>query len=235
MTSGEDTERGDSTGTKGQVEQVALDRQQAAFARRMAESKATAPHFYLGVEVEMTEALAVRDGADVTINDLLLRATALALVEVPRVNGAYRDGQVEIYSQINLSFAVAGSASVVFPTIFEADRKPLDEIATETKLLAGKARNGTITAPEFSGGTFTVTNLGMHGVDRYTPILNPPQAATLGASMVKERPVAHSDGVVESRATLPLDLACDHRILTGPDAASFLGCLRAHLEDPSSL
>lgn len=235
MTSDGNTERGDSTGTKGQVEQVALDRQQAAFARRMAESKATAPHFYLGVEVEMSEALAVRDGADATINDLLLRAAALALAEVPRVNGAYRDGQVEIYSQINLSFAVAGSASVVFPTIFEADRKPLDEIATETKLLAGKARNGTITAPEFSGGTFTVTNLGMHGVDRYTPILNPPQAATLGASMVKERPVAHSDGVVESRATLPLDLACDHRILTGPDAASFLGCLRAHLEDPSSL
>jgi pyruvate dehydrogenase E2 component (dihydrolipoamide acetyltransferase) len=235
MTSTDDTERGDSTGAKGQVEQVALDRQQAAFARRMAESKATAPHFYLGVEVEMSEALAVRDGADATINDLLLRAAALALAEVPRVNGAYRDGQVEIYSQINLSFAVAGSASVVFPTIFEADRKPLDEIATETKLLAGKARNGTITAPEFSGGTFTVTNLGMHGVDRYTPILNPPQAATLGASMVKERPVAHSDGVVESRATLPLDLACDHRILTGPDAASFLGCLRAHLEDPSSL
>jgi pyruvate dehydrogenase E2 component (dihydrolipoamide acetyltransferase) len=235
MMSIDDTEKGDSTGAKGQVERIALDRQQAAFARRMAESKATAPHFYLGVEVEMTEALEVREGADATINDLLLRATALALVEVPRVNGAYRDGQVETYSQINLSFAVAGSGSVVFPTIFEADQKPLDEIARGTKLLAEKARNGTITAPEFSGGTFTVTNLGMHGVDRYTPILNPPQAATLGASTVKERPLAHGDGVMDSRATLPLDLACDHRILTGPDAAHFLGCLRANLEDPSSL
>ncbi len=235
MTSTDDIERGDSTGAKGQVEQVALDRQQAAFARKMAESKATAPHFYLGVEVDMTEALAVRDGADATINDLLLRAAALALAEVPRVNGAYRDGQVEIYSQINLGFAVASDASVVFPTIFEADRKPLGEIAKETKILAGKARDGTITAPEFSGGTFTVSNLGMHGVDRYTPIINPPQAATLGASTVRERPVGHDGGGVESRQTLPLELACDHRILIGPDAARFLNCLRAHLEDPSSL
>ncbi len=233
ISSGVSAEEGLSA--RGGVEKIELDRQQAAFARRMAESKATAPHFYLGIEVEMTRALEAIDGIEATVNDLILRAVALSLREAPRVNGAYRDGQIEVYSQINPSFAVATDSSVIFPTVFNADEKSLVEIAIETKSLAKKARDGSLTAPEFSGGTFTVSNLGMHGVDSYTPILNPPQAATLGVASVKPRPLAQPDGSVSSRPSLQLDLACDHRILTGTDAAGFLAALREHLEDSSSL
>ena len=223
----EPTDQSDASSARGAAERIELDRQQAAFARRMAESKATAPHFYLGVEVEMDRALAIAPDSGATINDLVLRATALALRQVPEVNGAYRDGGIELYGQINLGFAVATDTSVVFPTIFEADRKELAELATEAKALTGKARDGSITAPEFSGSTFTVSNLGMYDVASYTPILNPPQAATLG--------VASLDGNGGSGAMLPLSLACDHRILRGPEAAGFLGRIRDFLEDPSSL
>lgn len=230
-----DTESKEGSGAKGEVEVIEMNRQQAAFARRMAESKATAPHFYLGMEIGMTRALEAIDATEATVNDLILRAAALSLRAAPRVNGAYRDGQIEIYSRINLGFAVATEGSIVFPTIFGADGKSLVEIAEETKTLAGKARDGSITAPEFSGSTFTISNLGMHGVDSYTPIINPPQAATLGAASVEERPFSKGDGSVASRATLPLTLACDHRILTGADASFFLDSLRGHLEDPSAL
>lgn len=225
--SGESPDRPDASSSRGTVERVELDRQQAAFARRMAESKATAPHFYLGAEVDMDSALSIAPDSGATVNDLVLRATALALKETPEVNGAYRDGGIERYEQINLGFAVATDASVVFPTIFDADGKGLGEIAAEAKALAGKARDGSITAPEFSGSTFTVSNLGMYDIASYIPILNPPQAATLGVASIDRR----SGG----GAVLPLSLACDHRILRGPEAARFLGRIRSLLEEPSSL
>ena len=217
----------DSSSARGEVVRIELDRQRAAFARRMAESKATAPHFYLGVEVEMDQALEIAKESSATVNDLVLRATALALADVPEVNGAYRDGGIELYSQINLGFAVATESSVLFPTLFDADLKPLADLASESRALAGKARDGSLTAPEFTGSTFTVSNLGMHEIDSYTPILNPPQAATLG--------VASLDHDRDGNITLPLNLACDHRILRGPEAARFLGRIRSHLEEPSSL
>lgn len=217
----------DSSSARGEVVRIDLDRQQAAFARRMAESKATAPHFYIGAKVALDRALEVASGSKATINDLVLRATALSLADVPEVNGAYRDGGIELYSQINLGFAVATESSVAFPTLFDADRKTLASLAAESKTLADKARDGSLTAPEFSGSTFTVSNLGMYAIDSYTPILNPPQAATLG--------VASLDRSGDGKPILPLSLACDHRILRGPEAARFLSQVRAHLEDPSSL
>ena len=137
----------------------------------MAESKATAPDFVLNVEVDMEEAVELRkqlkaaagERTAPSFNDLVVKAAALALTEFPRANGAYRDGSFELYSRVNVGVAVAGQDALVVPTIFDADRKSLGEIARETRALAEKVRDGKITPPELSAGTFTVSNLGMYG------------------------------------------------------------------------
>lgn len=228
-----DTERGSSA--RGEVERIELDRQHATFARKMAESKATAPHVYLGAEAEMTRALELIAAGEVAVRDLILRASALALRELPRANGAYRDGAVELYSRINPCFAVTAESGVIYPTVFDADTKSLDEIAGETRNLSKKVLDGSITAPDLSGSTFTLQALDTPGVDRFTPILNPPHAATLGTGSVEARPVARADGSVEARPTITLDLACDSRIIGGAEGATFLARVRSLVEDPTSL
>jgi len=134
-----DTERGSSA--RGEVERIELDRQHAAFARKMAESKATAPHVYLGAEAEMTRALELIAAGEVAVRDLILRASALALRELPRANGAYRDGAVELYSRINPCFAVTAESGVIYPTVFDADTKSLDEIAQKASAIRGTLHN----------------------------------------------------------------------------------------------
>ena len=136
----------------------------------------------------------------------------------PRANGAYRDGKFELYSRVNVGVAVAAHDALVVPTVFDADRKSLGEIARETRQLAAKVRDGTITPPELSGGTFTVSNLGMYGVTSFTAVINPPQAAILAVGSVAERAVVR-DGEIVARHTMDVTLACDHRILYGADAA----------------
>ncbi|MGE5857335.1 MAG: dihydrolipoamide acetyltransferase family protein, partial [Solirubrobacterales bacterium] len=155
---------------KGQVEIFELTKLQQTVARRMAESKATAPHFYLQAEFDMTAAVEGRrrlkamakEGETVpTFNDMIVKACALALREHPRANGAYRDGRIELYSRVNVGVAVAAQDALVVPTVFDADRKGLRQISAETSALAARVRDGSITPPELSGGTFTVSNLGM--------------------------------------------------------------------------
>src|SRR3712207_5812995 len=188
----------------------------------MAESKATAPDFVLSVDVDMEEAVDLRkqlkaaagERTAPSFNDLVVKAAALALTEFPRANGAYRDGKFELYGRVNVGVAVAGQDALVVPTIFDADRKSLGEIARETRALAGKVRDGKITPPELSAGTFTVSNLGMYGIDRIVPVINPPQAAILGVGAMKPQPVV-VDGEVTARTLMSLTLACDHRILYG--------------------
>ena len=168
---------GDGQTGRGASETQELTRLQQTVARRMAESKATAPDFVLNVEVDMEEAVELRkqlkaaagDRTAPSFNDLVVKAAALALTEFPRANGAYRDGAFELYSRVNVGVAVAGQDALVVPTIFDADRKSLGEIARETRALAGKVRDGKITPPELSAGTFTVSNLGMYGIDRIVP------------------------------------------------------------------
>ncbi len=161
---------------KGQVEVIELTKLQQTVARRMAESKATAPHFYLQAEIDMTSAVAGRkklkemaaEGEGVpTFNDMVVKACALALREFPRANGAYRDGKIEQYSRVNVGVAVAAQDALVVPTVFDADLKGLRQISAETKALAQRVRDGQITPPELSGGTFTVSNLGMYGVSNF--------------------------------------------------------------------
>jgi pyruvate dehydrogenase E2 component (dihydrolipoamide acetyltransferase) len=225
---------------KGEVEVVELSRTQQVVARRMAESRATVPDFTLQADVDMEQAWAGRtalkaaagEGAVVpSFNDLVVKACAVALREFPRVNGAYRDGRFELYSRVNVGVAVAVPDGLVVPTVFDADRKTLGEIARESRALSAKVREGTITPPELSGATFTVSNLGMYGVREFVAVINPPQAAILSVGAVEERPVVRSGAVVPGRR-MSLSLACDHRILYGADAAQFLARVRALHEAP---
>ena len=228
---------------KGQVEVLELTKLQQTVARRMAESKATAPHFYLSVEVEMSRAVEARarlkaaaaEGDPVpSFNDMVVKASAIALREHPRANGAYRDGRLELYSRVNVGVAVAAQDALVVPSVFDADRKGLRQIATEARALAERVREGTITPPELSGGTFTVSNLGMFGITSFAAVINPPQAGILAVGAIVEKPVVR-DGEIAAAHLMPMTLACDHRILYGADGARFLARIRALLEEPLGL
>jgi pyruvate dehydrogenase E2 component (dihydrolipoamide acetyltransferase) len=228
---------------KGEVEVVELSKLQQTVARRMAESKATAPHFYLTAEADMTRAWDARarikaaaneDEVVPSFNDLVVKACAIALREFPRANGAYRDGKVEMYSRVNVGVAVAAQDALVVPTVFDADFKGLRQISTETRALAARVREGTITPPELSGGTFTVSNLGMYGVTTFSAVINPPQAAILAVGAIDEKPVVR-DGEVATARLMAITLACDHRVLYGSDGAEFLARVRMLLEEPLGL
>jgi pyruvate dehydrogenase E2 component (dihydrolipoamide acetyltransferase) len=229
------------TGTaKGDVHVEELTRTQQVVARRMAESKATVPDFSITTEVDMRRCVdlreqlrAVADPAP-SYNDLVVKAAALALRESPRANGAYRDGRFELYSRVNVGVAVAGQDSLVVPTVFDADRKSLTDIAREARRLAERVRAGAITPPEVSGGTFTVSNLGMYGVTEFSAVINPPQAGILAVGALREVPAVRGGAIVPGHA-MTLTLVCDHRILYGADAAEFLARIRALLERPLEL
>jgi pyruvate dehydrogenase E2 component (dihydrolipoamide acetyltransferase) len=227
---------------KGETTVEDLTRLQQTIARRMAESKATAPEFVITAEVDMQAAVEFRkqlkaasgENPAPSFNDFVVKASALALREFPRANGAYRDGKFELYSRINVGIAVAGQDALIVPTIFDADRKSLGEISRDARALAERVRAGQITPPELSSGTFSVSNLGMFGIKRFNAVINPPQAAILAVGEMTPRPVVR-DGEVTVRAIMELTLSCDHRILYGADAAQFLGRIRERLENPLSL
>jgi pyruvate dehydrogenase E2 component (dihydrolipoamide acetyltransferase) len=228
---------------KGQVTYEDLSKLQSTIARRMSESKATAPHFYLQAEIDMSWAVEARGRLKATagegevvpsFNDMIVKACALALREHPRANGAYRDGRFELYSRVNVGVAVAAQDALVVPTVFDADRKGLRQIASESRALAQRVRDGQITPPELSGGTFTVSNLGMYGIDNFSAVINTPQAAILAVGAIEERPVVR-DGEIVPAHMLGVTLACDHRILYGAPAAEFLARIRTLLEEPLSL
>jgi pyruvate dehydrogenase E2 component (dihydrolipoamide acetyltransferase) len=226
---------------KGETTIVALTRMQQTIARRMAESKATIPDFTLQADVDMEECVKLRTQLKristqdaPTYNDMVVKACALALREYPRANGSYRDGTLQLHSRINVGVAVAADDALVVPTVFDAEEKSLGEIARETRALATRVRDATITPPELGGGTFTVSNLGMYGIRTFTAIINPPQAAILSVGSVEQRPLAREQELL-ARHTMTLTLVCDHRILYGANAALFLGRIRELLEAPAAL
>ncbi|HLB20603.1 MAG TPA: dihydrolipoamide acetyltransferase family protein [Solirubrobacteraceae bacterium] len=233
--------REDVTTAKGETTSVALTRMQQTIARRMAESKATIPDFTLLSDVDMQECVRLRselkriskDEAP-TYNDMVVKACALALREHPRANASYRDGALQLHSRINVGVAVAAQDALVVPTVFDADAKALGEIARETRSLAARVRDATITPPELGGGTFTVSNLGMYGIKSFTAIINPPQAAILSVGAVEQRAVVRDDELV-ARHTMTLTLVCDHRVLYGADAAGLLARVRELLQSPAAL
>jgi pyruvate dehydrogenase E2 component (dihydrolipoamide acetyltransferase) len=227
---------------KGEVTRHQLSRGQQTVARRMSESRATVPDIELRIEVDMTAAVALReqlrgvsgDGLP-SLNDLIVKAVALTLREFPRVNGAYRDGSFEEYTRVNVGVAVAAADALVVPTVFDADTRSLGAIAAATRTLAQRVRDGSITPAALGGATFSISNLGMYGIDGFSAVINPPQAAILAVGAVRQRPVVDDAGAIVARETVQLSLACDHRIVYGVDGARFMARLRERLEQPLSL
>jgi pyruvate dehydrogenase E2 component (dihydrolipoyllysine-residue acetyltransferase) len=228
---------------KGNVAAQELSKTQQTIARRMAESKATAPHFYLTAEIDMGEAVAARaaikaaakEGEVVpSFNDMIVKACAIALREFPKANGAYRDGRFERYSRVNVGVAVAAPEALVVPTVFDADQKGLRRIAEDTRAVAAKVRDGSVTPPELSGGTFTVSNLGMYGIEDFEAVINMGQAAILAVGAIREAPAVR-DGEIFPAQLMKATLSCDHRVLYGAEGAEFLARVKALLEEPVSL
>jgi pyruvate dehydrogenase E2 component (dihydrolipoamide acetyltransferase) len=210
--------------------------EQQVVVRRMTASRAEVPEFTAEVEVDAAACVAARErrkaagsSAVPSLNDYVVRASALALRAHPLANSRFTDAGIETFERVNVGVAVAAPGRLVVPTVFDADSKTVDEIAAEVRRLAERVRSETVTPPELDGATFTVSNLGMYGLRRFAAIINPPQAAILAVGAVTERPVARA-GAVVVRPIMSLTLACDHRVLYGADAAQFLATLRETLE-----
>ncbi|UGS37338.1 dihydrolipoamide acetyltransferase family protein [Capillimicrobium parvum] len=228
---------------RGDVEVHEPTRVQQLIARRMVESASTVPHFQVQTEVVMDAAVALRaqlktqaagDGVVPSLNDFVVKACALALRDHPRANGSYRDGAFELHARVNVGVAVAADDALIVPTVFDADRKSLGQIARDVRELAGRVRSGAIRPDELGGGTFTVSNLGMFGMTAITPVINVPQAGILGVGALREV-LARVDGEIADRTLMTLTLSCDHRILYGADAARLLADIRDLLETPLRL
>lgn len=222
---------------KGATTTRELTRVQQVIARRMAEAKATVPHFQVQTEVVLDAVLAVRAQLKVvsdrppSVNDFIIKASALALREFPIANGSYREGRFELHERVNIGVAVAADDALVVPTVVDADRRSLGSIAGEVRRLAATVRDGTVTPAELAGATFTVSNLGMYGMTAITPVVNTPQAAILGVGAARSV-LARTDGDIVDRQLMTLTLSCDHRILYGAQAAQFLSRIRTLLEEP---
>lgn len=218
-----------SPGVKGDTRIDEPDRAQRTIARRSAEARATVPDLDLTAVADLT-------GATAALQEQLLTATvvrscALALLAVPRANGSYRDGRYELYSRINIGVILADDHSYSIPTLFDCERKSVQELADEIQTLARRARDGELLAPELAGATFTLWNPGAQGVATATPVIVPPQAAALAAGAIRAIPVIRNGAVLPGHC-MTITLACDHRILYGSDATTFLATIKSGLEEP---
>jgi len=206
-------------------------------AKRLAQSKFTSPHFYLTVEINMDKSIIARKdiNADpevkISFNDFVVKAAAAALRKHPNINASWLDDKIRIHEQVNIGVAVAVPDGLVVPVIHNADAKPMSIINAEVKELAGKARSKKITPQEMQGNTFTISNLGMFGIEEFTAIINPPDACILAVGSIIKKPVVVNDEVKVS-SMMKVTLSCDHRIVDGASGAQFLQTLRAYLENP---
>lgn len=220
------------------TERVPLSRIRRVTARRLAESMRTAPHFYLTRVVDVEELLAFRATlntalapAKVSVNDLIVKACATALRANPVLNVSFTEEHMLVHKRVHVGVAVALDEGLVVPVIRDADRKSVSQIGAETRELAGRAREQRLTPQEMSGGTFTVSNLGMFGVDAFTAVINPPEAAILAVGATRKE-VVFRDGEVVPRDRMTLTLSVDHRACDGATGAVFLGQLADLLEHP---
>jgi pyruvate dehydrogenase E2 component (dihydrolipoamide acetyltransferase) len=212
----------------------------ATIARRLLESKQTIPHYRLAIDVDLTALLARRaamnaaGGGKVSVNDLLVRACALALVQHPTVNAQLQGDEVVKFAQADVCVAVASDNGLVTPIVRAAETKSAAQIGAEVAELAERARSGRLTREEITGGTFTISNLGMFGVDRFDAIINPPQVAILAVGAATDRVVARNGQPAVARVAT-LTLSCDHRVVDGALGAKFLATLRELIETATAL
>jgi pyruvate dehydrogenase E2 component (dihydrolipoamide acetyltransferase) len=228
------------TGVGTPVQIVRMSPMRKAIARQLALSKSTIPHFYLRNVVCVDTLLVLRarekqtSGGAPSLNDYFLRAVALALLETPDVNVQVHDDAIHRFAHADVAFAVATDKGLITPIVRAADTKPVSAIAAETRALVERARAGKLKAEEFQGGSFSISNLGMYGIDQFDAIINPPQGAILAIGAARTQPVAQNHAL--SFATLVnLSLSCDHRAIDGAVGATFMARLRELIENPKRL
>ncbi|MBL6599488.1 MAG: pyruvate dehydrogenase complex dihydrolipoamide acetyltransferase [Alphaproteobacteria bacterium] len=210
-------------------------------ARRLTESKQHAPHFYLTVDCEIDALLATRkqlneklsDGK-VSVNDLVIKAAAIALKQVPAANASWTEEEIRIYRSVDISVAVAIEGGLITPVIRGAQNKGLAEIAAEMKDLAGRARDGKLMPEEYQGGTFSISNLGMFGIKDFCAVINPPQGAILAVGAGEPRPVV-KDGALAIATVMSCTLSVDHRVVDGAIGAEFMAAFKKLIEDPLTM
>ncbi len=238
------------SGPIAKEEKIPLSNMRQTIARRLLESKTTIPHFYLEIEVDAAPLVALRATLNaglekaagkegkplkLSLNDFVLKATAEAIRRVPAINASYLGDSVQQYGSVRLAFAVAIAQGLITPVIADAQDKSLKAISEEAKALAAKAKDGKLKPEEYTTGTFTVSNLGMYGIDRFSAIVNPPQAGILAVGNVVKKPVVDKDDRIVVGHRQSFTLSCDHRVVDGAVGASFLQELRALVENPALL
>ena len=222
------------------VEEVKNSQMRKTIARRLAESKFTAPHYYLTIEVVMDQAMASRKTINtlpdtkVSFNDLVIKACAMALKKHPRVNSSWKDDVTVINHHVHIGVAVAVEDGLLVPVLPFADQRTLTQIGAEVKNLAAKAKTKKLQPSEMEGSTFTVSNLGMFGITEFTSIINQPNSAILSVGAIEEKPIVKEGQIVVGN-TMKLTLACDHRTVDGATGAQFLQTLRQYLENPVTM
>jgi pyruvate dehydrogenase E2 component (dihydrolipoamide acetyltransferase) len=210
-------------------------------ARRLSESKQTVPHFYLTVDCLLDDLLAMREklnakaeGVKISVNDMIIRAVALALKKVPAANAMWTDAAIRQFTRVDVSVAVATPNGLITPVIKDAAAKGLATIATEIKDLAGRAREGKLKPEEYTGGGFTISNLGMFGVKSFSAIINPPQACILAVGAGEKRPVVKGEALAIA-TVMSCTLSVDHRAVDGAVGAEFLAAFKKLVEDPLTM
>ncbi len=221
---------------------VPLNRMRKTIARRMTESKAAAPHFYITVEINMDDAMKMREQLNalapeeerISVNDLVVAAAARTLARFPVLNASYREDNLEMHPRVDIGIAVALEDGLIPPVLRDADKKSLKRIAAESRALAERARTNKLRSDDLGGGTFTVSNLGMFDVDEFIAIINPPEAAILAVGAVTRRPVAAA-GEVRIAPLMKTTLSVDHRVADGAQAGRFMQEFKKLLENPVTL
>ena len=226
-----------------EFEDLPLSQMRKTVARRLAESLGPVPHFFLTVDVDMTRALQARvrinellaaEGAKASLNDMVIKATAVALTRHPDCNAWWQGNSIRRFNQVHMGVAVAVPDGLITPVVRDAHAKGLGQISTEIRELAGRAREKRLQPHEYTGSTFSISNLGMFGIEEFTAVINPPEAGIIAVGAVEERPVA-VDGQVVVQPRMRITMSCDHRVIDGAQGARFLATLKSFLEEPAAI
>jgi pyruvate dehydrogenase E2 component (dihydrolipoamide acetyltransferase) len=227
---------------QAEVVKIPLTNMRKTIARRLCESVNTAPHFFLSLSINMTNLIAWRkqtlaklpEDKKFSINDLIIFLTSRALKKHPEVNASWKDEFIEQYRDVHMSVAVALPNGLMTPVIRHADKLNIVQIAQESKRLVKLARDGKLQPTDYAGGTFSISNLGMSGIEDFTAIINPPQAAILAVSSTIATPVVLDNGTIGVEQRMKITLSCDHRVIDGAVGSEFLKTLKQYFEDPAS-
>ena len=226
--------------TPGEDSETPNSQMRNIIAKRLAESKFTAPHYYLTVEINMDKAIEARKEMNsvpdtkVSFNDMVIKAVAVALRKHPQVNSSWAGDKIVHHGNINVGVAVAVPDGLVVPVLKNTDYMNYNEISAAVKDMAGRAKTKALKANEMEGSTFSVSNLGMFGIETFTSIINQPNSAILSVGAIIEKPIVKNGQIVVGN-TMKLSLACDHRVIDGATGAQFLQTLRTYLESPLTL